>query len=242
MTKRQKQLLKIVGKQAVKLDWEKAFGGKSYGNKHLFRVNKIAKYLQKKEGGDEFIVLTGAWVHDVALAYGSDSSPKVVRKQTKKFLGDFKDLTTEEMAKVTECATSHEVGGKNLSLEAQIVHDADVIDKSGMLGVVRHIWKMTNLLENRIMDKKNDVVILERHLKEREQKLFTKTARSVVKKLNKRRDAFFLDKMFTRKLVLVISKMANKGIISDEISTEILDYKHQSTDLISEQLSLKYLK
>jgi len=242
MTNRQKLLLKKIAKQAVKLDWEKAFDGKSYGNKHLFRVNKIAKYLQRKEGGNEFVVLVGAWVHDVALAYGNDSNPRIVRKQTKKFLESFKNLTTKKMDRIIECATNHEVGGGNLSLEAQIVYDADVVDKSGMLGVIRHIWKMTNLLENRILDKKNDVVVLEKHLKNREQKLFTKTAKSVVRKLNKGRDIFFLDKMFAREFVLTTSKMSNKGIISDRISMKMMGYKHQSINLLNEQLSLKYLE
>ena len=44
MNKSQIDLIDKIGKEAVRLDWEEAFGGKSYGNTHLYRVNKIAKY------------------------------------------------------------------------------------------------------------------------------------------------------------------------------------------------------
>lgn len=241
MNKRQKQILKIISERAVKLDWEKAFGGKSYGNKHLFRVNKIAKHLQEKEGGDEFIILAGAWVHDMPLAYGSDSDPKIVSKQTKKFLGGFSDLTTEEMDKITECAAGHEVGGESLSLEAKIVHDADVIDKSGVLGVVRHTWKMANMLENRVLDKEHDLEVLEKHLRVRELKVFTSTAKRAIKRLNKERDGFLRDKVLAKEVIKKVSVKARRGVISDKIAQEITKISDSNMELLKKQLACKFL-
>lgn len=241
MNKRQKKLIGIISKKAVRFDWEKAFGGKSKGNKHLSRVAKIAGYLQKKEGGEKFIILAGAWVHDVSLAYGNDNDPKIIKKQTKKFLKGFKDLTAEEIDKITRCATSHEVGGEGLDLEAKITHDADVIDKSGMLGVIRHAWKMANMIDNRILNKKHDLEVLENHLKTRGLKVFTDTARKIIKRLNKGSDGFFQDKIFAKKTIKEISIKARKGIISDEIAQKIMKTGNPSMQLLKKQLTCDFL-
>lgn len=243
MTSKQKKLLKKIAKDAVRLDWEQAFGGKSYGNRHLFRVNKIAQFLQTKEGGNGFVVLAGAWVHDVSLAFGSDADIHRVEKHTREFLKNYNDLTKKELEKIVDCAVGHEVGSKNLSLEARIVHDADVIDKSRMLGIVRHAWKMTNLLEKRILDQKKDVETLEKHLKEREAKVFTKTARRLVAKINKERDLFFRDRALAEKVVKVISKKAIKGVISDKIADFLIKrFDEPSMKLLERQLNCTFLQ
>ena len=64
-------LLKIK-ELAVKIDHEVAFGGKSKGNRHLWRVVKLARYIAKKLGADVSVVEAGAWLHDTALPSGDD--------------------------------------------------------------------------------------------------------------------------------------------------------------------------
>lgn len=241
MISRQKKLLSEIKKEAVRLDWEQAFGGKSYGNRHLFRVNKIARYLLSKEGGDEFIILAGAWVHDVSLAYGNDYDIRKIEKYTRVFLKKYTNLTKSEQEKIIECAMGHESGG-NLSLEAQMVHDADVVDKSGMLGVIRHIWKMTNMLENRVLISRTDLDELERHLSERQEQLFTKTTKQLVIKLNLQRKKFFSNKDVVEWMKL-ISKKAMKGVTSDNIANNLYrNDKSIAFKYLKDQLNCNYLK
>jgi len=92
MDARQSGLLKEIEKEAVRIFWEECFEGKAYGSRHLFRVNVIAKHLWKREGGDEFVVLAGAWVHDVSLEAGNDHDPHRVAALTRDFLISFKGV------------------------------------------------------------------------------------------------------------------------------------------------------
>jgi HD superfamily phosphodiesterase len=243
MNTRQTKLLKNMETEAIRVFWEESFGGMSRGSRHLFRVHEIAVYLWEREGGDQFIVLAGAWVHDVSLVQGSDHDPESVASFTRNFLHRFDGLRMDEIDRIVECAGGHEIGHPNLSLEAKIVHDADVVDKSGMLGVVRHVWKMTNLLENRILSKQDDLKRLRNHLKERQVKLFTNTAKNLAKSLNKSRDCFFRDEEFALRTIAWISEQANQGVISDEIAENLAkESRHESARVLKDQLSCSYLR
>jgi HD superfamily phosphodiesterase len=188
-------------------------------------------------------VLAGAWVHDVSLVQGSDHDPESVTSFTRDFLNRFEDLRSDEVDRIVECAGGHEIGHPNLSLEAKIVHDADVVDKSGMLGVVRHVWKMTNLLENRILNKEDDLKRLKDHLSERQVKLFTNSAKDLAKELNKSRDGFFKDEAFALRTMAWISEQANQGVISDEIAERLArESRHESARVLKDQLSCRYLR
>ena len=194
MNKKLEELIKKIGDDAVKSDWELAFGGKSYGNRHLYRVNKIAKYLQSKEGGDLAVVLLGAWIHDVTLSIGSDYDEEKVEKETRKFLDKYSDLDKDLKEKVINCAVNHESESEVNTIEAKIVHDADALDKCGALGIVRHIWKMTNMLENRKLMGMDDLNKLETHLRSRQSHLQTETAKKLALNLNSAGNVFFENK------------------------------------------------
>jgi hypothetical protein len=188
-------------------------------------------------------VLAGSWVHVVSLVQGSDHNPVTVASFTQNFLKRFDGLRIDEIDRIVECAGGHEIGHKGLSLEAKIVHDADVVDKSGMLGVVRHVWKMTNLLENRILNKEEDLNRLRNHLKERQAKLFTNTAKSLAKNLNRSRDLFFKDEEWALRTIRWISEQANLGVISDEIAEMLAkESQHESARVLKDQLSCNYLR
>ena len=241
MNKRELVLLKKISKEAVRLDWEKAFNGKAKGNKHLFRVNKIAKFLQKREGGNLFLILTSAWVHDVSLAYDCNESEKNINKNTRQFLSQF-NLLPNEINKIAQYSSSHESGRKNIPIEAKIVHDSYVIDKGGILGIIRHVWKMTNLLEKRILSNKEDLAQVKKHLKERERKVFTKTSKKIVKRLNKKRDEFFTNEDRAIELMNQISIKANKGINSDKIALFLIKTeKIYISEILRNQLDCSYL-
>ena len=221
MDNRQTQLIEELSKEAVRCLWEESFGGMAYGSRHLHRVNQTARFLWEKEGGDEFLVLAGAWIHDVSLANGPDYDPERVADLTRKFLKQFKLLRKDEVDRLVECAEGHESGGDFLNLEAKLVHDADVLDKGGLLGVVRHIWKMTNMLENRIMELEHDLLKLENHLIERHDRLHTNTASRLANHLRGAVNHFFRDRRFALDTLTWVSRRASQGIISDRVAEEL---------------------
>lgn len=241
MTPLEKKLIREVKKSAIEADWNLAFGGKSYGNHHLERVNKIAKFLSKSEKANELVSLISAWLHDVPLIAGLDTNPQKNKQTLKKFLTQF---TFEEKLKrkIIEAAINHESGEDLSSLEGKIVHDSDVLDKSGMLGVIRHAWKTTNLIEKRLLSGAGDLNYLESHLKAREAKLFTTSAIKLAKKINASREAFFTDREFAEKILEIISKLAMKGKTSDQIANYLIrKFHHPSLDSLKSQLTCSYL-
>lgn len=243
MDDRQTLLIEALREAAIRLFWESSFEGKAYGSRHLHRVQKIAEYLRQREGGDEFLVSAGAWVHDVTLANGPDYNAKHVALLTRKFLLQFKQLHKNEVDRLVECAEGHELGGDFLSLEARLVHDADVLDKGGLMGVVRHIWKMTNMLEKRILDREQDLETLEKHLTARRERLYTKTAIKLAKPLTGTLDDFFLDRPFALETMAWISGQSRRGIISDKISETLASRKdHPCMARLKSQLECSYLR
>ena len=51
-----KEQMEKIKEFAIELDWNLAFGGRSKGNRHLFRIVKIAKELATKHDVNIFIV------------------------------------------------------------------------------------------------------------------------------------------------------------------------------------------
>ena len=239
MNQTQKNILDILAKKAIDLDWHIAFGGKSKGNRHLFRVNKIATVLQRKEGGDKFIVLSAAWTHDVALAFGDDNNLQEIYKHTFNFL--VKNGVGPSSQLIAEAAAGHEESMSS-SIEAKIVHDADVLDKSGVLGIIRHIWKMSNLIEDRIVNSESDLILLRESLEKRQKKLFTATGRKLFKDIEQDQLAFF-EKQNALEMMSSISLQARKGIISDHIAQQIiLEFpKSKIAQSLQTQLQCTYL-
>lgn len=243
MDNRQTQLVKEIRERAVRLFWEESFGGMAYGSWHLHRVHRIAEFLWEKEGGDEFLVLAGAWVHDVALAHGHDYDPQGVAQLTRTFLSQFELLRRDETDSLVACAEGHESGGDSLRLEARIVHDADVLDKGGLLGVVRHIWKMTNMLENRILGDEHDLKKLRNHLIERQDRLYTETARRLANQLRGSVDLFFGDRRFALETMTWISQLATQGVITERVAEQLVSSSdHPCLRRLKDQLECRHLR
>ena len=68
-----KETLEKIEKISIQIDHDISFAGKSKGNKHLYRVVKIASFLAEKLGAHKEIILAGAYLHDVPLSKGNDS-------------------------------------------------------------------------------------------------------------------------------------------------------------------------
>ena len=242
MNERQIQLIREIREKSVLLFWEESFGGMAYGSLHLRRVHRIAEFIWEKEGGDEFLIRAGAWVHDVALAHGHDYDPERVAVLTRAFLKQFERLREDERERLVACAEGHESGRDSSILEAKIVHDADALDKGGLLGVVRHIWKMTNMLEKRLLGDEQDLKKLEDHLRERQDRLYTETARRLANQLKGPIDLFFHDRPFALKTMIWVSRLTTQGIIADMVAEELVSRSdHPCLRQLKDQLECGYL-
>jgi len=231
-------LLKIK-KFALKIDHDISFGGKSKGNRHLLRIVRVAKFLAKKTGADSLVVEAGAFLHDIALPSGNDydylRNKKIVRNVLKPF-----NLSRVELNSVAECVASHEGLVTPRTLEAKVVHDADVLEKSGILGIIRHTWKLTNfgkITPNNIRDE--DVEEVFSHLHWRSRKIQT----SIGRKINKYLD-IYLTKKQAKEIIQEASEAAARGIITERIVASLLKGKTLSPSqktMLKSQLDLSYL-
>lgn len=116
----------------------------------------------------------------------------------------------------------HESESEVASIEAKIVHDADALDKCGPLGVIRHIWKMTNMLENHPLTEISDLSNLEKHLESRRVNLQTDFAKKIAKDLNIFAVLFFVNKDHALKQMKEISRLAWEGKTSDKIAERLV--------------------
>src|SRR3989338_9041545 len=178
-----KNTLQKIKKLALKTDHNVAFSGKSKGNKHLLRVVLIAKFLAQKTGADESIVVAGAFLHDTALPSGNDYDYLQNKRIAKDLLKPF-NLSQIELERISECVASHEGIASPKTLEAKVVHDADVLEKLGLLGIIRHTWKLTNSgkINYKTVTDKNIKTILD-HIEWRRKRLQTPIARKIAKHL-----------------------------------------------------------
>jgi uncharacterized protein len=232
-----KKTLSKIKQFGLKLDWECSFLGKSKGNKHLFRVVKVAKFLAQKEKADLHIVEAAAWLHDIGLVYG-ESNLKKIKKIVSPILRKF-NLTKSEIERIKECIISHEGMVRPRSLEAKIIYDADTLDKMGVLGIIRHTWKLTNLkkINSKNINKETCQKILD-HIKWRETKLNTSSARKLSRYLT-----IDIGKAQAKKIVQITANLAEKGVISEKIANFLFNQiEPKYTKILKSQLSLDYLK
>lgn len=227
-----------IKKIAITIDHDAAFGGKSKGNLHLFRVVAIVEFMTKKMEANLPIAIAGAFLHDTALPTGDDYNYETNKKVVTGILEPL-HLAKDDVDQIAECVASHEGTAQAKSLEAQIVHDADVIEKLGLLGVIRHTWKLTNLGKidaEHISDQ--DVKTILDHIEWRMKKLQTPVAKKIGEYLS-----ISLDEKRAKTIIALVSGMAFKGIITEKIAKE-LERMLEKNEIraLRDQLSLGYLK
>lgn len=112
---------------------------------HILRVVKLAEKIQSKEGGNLFLILSGAYLHDV-MDDKLVSNPDEARIELELFLKNIglTDVECQHLFEIIDNVSfSHqlEVGEDDeLSLEAQIVQDADRLDAVGAIGIGRTFY------------------------------------------------------------------------------------------------------
>ncbi len=233
------ELLRIK-KEALRLDWELTFAGKTKGNKHLWRVVQIAKFLAKNTKANLALVEAGSWLHDAPLVTGSDYDLESVRKFSENLLRGF-NLSENEHKIILDCIISHEDSTKPKTIEAKIVHDADVLDKLGVLGLIRHSVKSTNMNlinEGLVLAQAKKIVD---HLDWRTEQLQLPVSKRLAK-IVQIKDAKTDHYLKALEMIKLIVPLAKKGVTTERIAVKLKSKIDPVwANQLFEQLKLSYL-
>lgn len=127
----------------LKQNLKKMFGDENTGHGlvHLNRVYKNALKIQKKEGGDKYVVAISALVHDVhrilSNKYNTYISPEDSLDDVNKILLK-SNIDKEKITQILEVVKNHDnKENKNFSKETLIIQDADYLDAIGKIGLNR---------------------------------------------------------------------------------------------------------
>ena len=115
-----------------------------HGLGHVNRViRNILSLMKVERGGDPFILLFSAWLHDIGRETDKISKKNHAIKSgilTRKFVIERKwGLQEETLKKIIDCIESHSFSSGRIqnSLEAKILSDADKLDALGSVGIYR---------------------------------------------------------------------------------------------------------
>jgi len=108
---------------------------------HIFRVRNNALEIHAHEGGDKFIIEMAALLHDIADAKFNNGDINIGSEKALEWLNAF-EIEDEVKAHIADIVKNVSFKGKaeknnSLSLEAQIVQDADRLDALGAIGIAR---------------------------------------------------------------------------------------------------------
>ncbi len=231
--------LRAIEELGIEIDHDVAFGGKSKGNQHLRRSAALARYLAQKVGANVAVAVAGSWLHDTALPSGNDYDYDTNKEIVLALLRDI-DMSQHDREAAAECVASHEGTVAPKSLEAQVVHDVDVLEKAGILGIIRHTWKLTNSGK---IDAKNvtsvDCDTVCDHVAWRQRQLRTDEAR----RLSAIVSAPLLDDTVVMAIVKLSAKRASQGVITEKIAQELQSViPHRAYSVLRYQLNQDYLK
>lgn len=108
---------------------------------HIFRVRNNALEIHAHEGGDKFIIEMAALLHDIADAKFNNGDINIGSEKALEWLNAFEieDNDKTHIANIVKNVSFKGKAEKNntLSLEAQIVQDADRLDALGAIGIAR---------------------------------------------------------------------------------------------------------
>lgn len=120
--------------------------GSGHDIHHLRRVTNTARHLQRKEGGDEKVIVIAAFLHDLHRLMEKETGkfcpPKKSLPQVRKIIAKIK-LTKEQRSKILSAIEHHEEygfskKGKTVSdIETLVIQDADNLDAIGAIGIGR---------------------------------------------------------------------------------------------------------
>ncbi|WP_027709447.1 phosphohydrolase [Zooshikella ganghwensis] len=165
-------------------DWENRFsafletelneaGDKSHDLNHVKRVWNTAKGIMGVEGGNELVVITACYFHDIVnLPKNSPdrhlSSTLAARKTLAILAERFPDFpkVCYEAVEHAICTHSFSAGIQPTTIEAKIVQDADRIEALGAIGLAR-VFYVSGLMGQALFDG-NDLFADARELNDRQ--------------------------------------------------------------------------
>lgn len=128
----------------VKKVIKKEFKGENSGHdyKHLSRVYKYALKIQKREGGDRYVIGVSALVHDVHRIIANRENRFVPPKESLKEVEEIlikSNVVNNKISSILRVVEFHDDKGseKEFDLETKIIQDADVLDAVGKRGLKR---------------------------------------------------------------------------------------------------------
>ena len=240
--------------EAIRVDWEVAFAGKSAGNRHLERVARLTDYLLEAawaagERPDPFVTRAGAAIHDVGLILGNRDHARtgaIVCEALLRFL----QIEEPRRSAIVACVRSHDFGTDEAAsdpappatIEAQIVHDADTLDKLGPLGAIRHTWKLS-VDPERVWTAAELLDFLPGHLAERASHLHLAAARRLAGRYGEALDRFVADRAEAAPVLETVMRGARRGRPTEAIVAELRQTFPGSAFVAAaaEQLELRYL-
>jgi uncharacterized protein len=108
---------------------------------HVYRVWEMARRIGRAENADLLIVELAALLHDIADWKLHDGDSSVGPKMAREWLGslDLAPAVTQHICQIVANISfkGAAVGQQPLSLEGQIVQDADRLDAMGAIGIAR---------------------------------------------------------------------------------------------------------
>ena len=123
----------------VKRELEGAEAGHDWW--HIERVRHLAMHIGKAENANAFIVEMGALLHDIADSKFHDGDESRAPEKAKKFLVSqhLSPGEIEHILKIIENISYRKSldGSSFISLELQVIQDADRLDAIGAIGIAR---------------------------------------------------------------------------------------------------------
>jgi hypothetical protein len=254
LTQSEQALVDHLLREAIRVDWEIAFGGKSAGNRHLERVARLTDHLieaawQAGERPDPFVTRAGAAIHDVGLILGNRDHARTgatVCEALLRFLG----IEEPRRSAIVACVRSHDYGTDEAAaepvppptIEAKIVHDADTLDKLGPLGAIRHTWKLS-VDPERAWTADQLLDFLPGHLAERASHLHLPAARELAGRYSAILVGFAADHAAAARVLELVMRGARAGRPTETIVAGLRESFPESAFAAAavDQLELRYL-
>lgn len=151
---------------------------------HQPRLYATARQLGQGQTYDDDVLYAASWLHDLGVFIGHrpDDLAALAKwdnvayavKQVPNLLKIF-GFPEDKIPAVVEIIQTHLPANQPTSLEGQLLHDADILEQLGAIGIVRQISKVGR--DSRYSTHGLAVAVLHRNLRELPQKLTLATAK-----------------------------------------------------------------
>jgi uncharacterized protein len=169
----------------VKSEFEKR-GPIAHNWDHIYRDIINAIWIGEAEGADMNIVIPAVILHDVGFLYDPDPSSHhlVGAKKCFEWLGDWSKENQDKIAGCIRChkGKSREFNFEPKTLEEKVVCDADLLEKTGRIGVLQGVRTFVEFAESGLNEYKRLINIVRKFLTIKKIKFYTKEAEKIAGK------------------------------------------------------------